>query len=291
MKKLFLCLAAAVLLCACRQQIPVRVGSYNLRFANLDSHSEENNWTLRESRLLQSFLNCGMDICGVQEIGSAEQASIPRMLEEQGLPYDSYFFDPYSDEGKGTRAHGLLWRKDRFTLEGEPHFFWLSDPPEQRQSNDTVPAWKANYTRGGFCLTLLERGGREFFVMVTHAPLNKDQHAADAHIYAEMEARFNPRGFPSFFLGDFNANEADACSAVHRQHWEDVFLSLPADKRSGPEGTFNAWQWEAPAAEHRIDFIYYRGKGVTPVSYRCDNTLYGGYPSDHFPVYADFVIR
>lgn len=272
-------------------ELPLRAGSYNLRFANLDRNSEENNWTLREPRLLQSFLACDMDLCGVQEIGLEEQESLPRELAAKGLSYDTFFFDPYSDDGKGTRAHGLLWKKDRFALKGEPHFFWLSNPPELRQSNDTVPAWKANYTRGGFCLTLQEKGGREVFVMVTHAPLNKEQHAQNAHIYAQMEARFNPRGLPSFFLGDFNASEADACSAVHRSYWKDVFLALPAEKRVGPEGTFNAWQWEVPSEEHRIDFIYYRGEGVEPVSYRCDNTLYGGYPSDHFPVYADFLLR
>lgn len=269
----------------------MRIGSYNLRFANLDSKSEENNWGLRESRLLQSFLTCDMDICGVQEIGAAEQESIPRHLAEEGLSYGSYFFDPYADDGVGTRAHGLLWKKDRFTLVGEPHFFWLSDPPEKRQPNDTVPAWHVSYTRGGFCLTLQEKGGKKIFVMVTHAPLNKGQHADNAHIYADLESRYNPDGLPSFFLGDFNANESEACSVEHRRHWKDVYLALPADRRVGPEGTFNAWKWEAPTADHRIDFIYYKGEGVTPLSYQCDNTLYGGYPSDHFPVYADFRIR
>ena len=267
---------------------PLRVGTYNLRFSNLDNKSEENNWTLREPRLLQSFLTCDMDICGVEEIGSAEQESLPRQLSARGLSYDSYFFDPYADDGVGTRAHGLLWKKDLFSLAGEPHFFWLSNPPDVRQSNDTVPAWKANYTRGGFCLTLKDRADHKYFVMVTHAPLNKEQHAANASIYADMERRYNPEGLPSFFVGDFNANEADACSAVHRSYWADAYRAVPSP--AGPEGTFNAWKWEAPSADHRIDFIYYRGEGVTPVAYTCDNTLYGGYPSDHFPVYADFFV-
>ena len=267
---------------------PLRVGTYNLRFSNLDNKSEENNWTLREPRLLQSFLSCDMDICGVEEIGSAEQESLPRQLSARGLSYDSYFFDPYADDGVGTRAHGLLWKKDLFSLAGEPHFFWLSNPPDVRQSNDTVPAWKANYTRGGFCLTLKDKADHRYFVMVTHAPLNKEQHAANASIYADMERRYNPEGLPSFFVGDFNANEADACSAVHRSYWADAYRAVPSP--AGPEGTFNAWKWEAPSADHRIDFIYYRGEGVTPVAYTCDNTLYGGYPSDHFPVYADFFV-
>ena len=41
----------------------------------------------------------------------------------------------------------------------------------------------------------------------------------------------------------------------------------------------------------RIDFIYYRGKGVTPLRYVCNNRLYSGlFASDHFPVYVDFAL-
>ena len=65
---------------------------------------------------------------------------------------------------------------------------------------------------------------------------------------------------------------------------ENAFDGNPA-ARQGPEGSFNAWRMSSPPRARRIDFIYYRGKGVVPLSYRCNNRLYdGGYPSDHFPV-------
>ena len=63
--------------------------------------------------------------------------------------------------------------------------------------------------------------------------------------------------------------------------------------RTGPEVTFNGWNLVDPAANHnRIDFIYYRGKGVTPLRYVCNDARYGGFfASDHFPVYVDFEIK
>ena len=270
----------------------MRIGTYNLRRAKLDKNSPENNWDKRAPRLIQSFLDNDFDICGVQEVDAEEQVSIPRMLEEKGLEYSCHFFNPYADDGVGSKAHGLLWKKDRFTLVGEPHHFWISNPPELRQKNDTVPSLKKNFIRGGFCLTLEEKGGKKLFVMVTHAPLNKEQHARYAGIFLEMEKKYNPEGYPSFFLGDFNASELDECSAVYRSYWTDAYHAFDGNPaaRKGPLGSFNAWRMTSPPAKRRIDFVYFRGKGVTPVAYVCNNKLYdGGYPSDHFPIFADFI--
>ena len=275
-----------------RDSAAVRIGTYNLRRAKLDDKDPDNNWAAREPRLIQSFLDNDFDICGVQEVDSAEQERLPRLLAERGRRYGVHFFGPYADDGVGTKAHGLLWKEDRFAPVGDPHHFWISDPPEVKQYNDS---WRDHpFIRGGFCQILKDlRTGKQLFVMVTHAPLNKEMHAENAHVYVEMEKRYNPQGLPSFFLGDFNAVETDDCSAVYRAVWTDTYHAFDAEPglRLGPEGTFNGWKLHA-VPERRIDFIYYRGKGVTPLCYVCDDSRYGGfYPSDHFPVYADFAIR
>ena len=96
-----------------KKPVELRVGSYNLRRSPLDKKSPDNNWQVREPRLIQSILDCKFDFCGLQEVDSPEQESIPRMLAERGAEYDSYFFGPYAEDGHGTKAHGLIWRKDR----------------------------------------------------------------------------------------------------------------------------------------------------------------------------------
>ena len=279
-----------------RKPVEVRVGSYNLRRAKLDAESPENNWQVREPRLIQSILDCRFDICGLQEVDSAEQESIPRKLAERVVEYGSYFFGPYAEDGHGTKAHGVIWRKDRFKLVGKPHYFWLSDPPDVKQVNDFGGDGKHKFIRGGFCVVLKDRkAGRKYLMMVTHAPLNKQQHAAAAHIFIDMEKKYNPKGGPSFFVGDMNANEGHAASAVYRTHWTDSWHAFDSNPelRTGPEVTFNGWKLdEVPANYSRIDFIYFRGKGVTPLRYVCDNTRYDGlFASDHFPIYVDFEIK
>ena len=275
--------------CPAKKPAQLRVGSYNLRRAPLDAKSPDNNWQAREPRVIQSILACKFDICGLQEVDSKEQESVPRLLAENGADYDCYFFGPYAEDGHGTKAHGVIWRKDRFALVGEPHYFWTSDPPEKRQINDG-----GKFMRGGFCVTLRElKGRRYYFVMVTHAPLNKQDHAIGAHIFIDMEKKYNPKGYPSFFVGDFNARESDDASATYRTWWTDSYHAFDANPefRTGPQGTFNGWKPE-PLPTNRIDFIYYKGKGVTPLRYVCDDTLYDGLvASDHFPIYVDFKIR
>jgi endonuclease/exonuclease/phosphatase family metal-dependent hydrolase len=157
-------------------------------------------------------------------------------------------------------------------------------------------AVKGNFIRGGFCITLtdLQNKGARYFVMVTHAPLSPEEHAQNAHVYVEMEKKYNPDGLPSFFLGDMNAKETDPCSEFYRTYWTDSYHYFDArpELREGPAGTFNGWKKEMKLSpDRRIDYVYFRGKGVTPLRYFNDTALYDGYmASDHYPVYVDFKI-
>lgn len=279
------------------EKTDVRIGTYNLRRAKLDRNSETNNWEARLPRLVESFLLCNMDICGVEEVDTEQQESLPKLLAERGLDYDSYFFCPYAQDGKGTKAHGIFWKKDRFQAE-EPHFFWVSDPPEQMQVNDHGnAAVQGNFYRGGFCINLidLKNKGAKYFVIVTHAPLGSEEHAKNAHVYADIERRFNPEHNPSFFVGDMNAKESDPASQFYSSYWTDSYHFFDADtlRREGPAGTFNGWKPDViKGPQRRIDYVYFRGKGVKPQRYVCDNRLFGGFlASDHYPVYVDFRIN
>jgi endonuclease/exonuclease/phosphatase family metal-dependent hydrolase len=155
---------------------------------------------------------------------------------------------------------------------------------------------RINYIRGGFCITLtdLQNKGARYFVMVTHAHLNKEDHAASAHIFVEMEKRYNPEGLPSFFLGDFNAHEKDACYPTYQAYWTDAYHAFDTkpELREGPEGTYNGWDPESVQnPETRIDFVFFRGR-VEPLRYECDSTLFDGYcASDHFPVILDCKVK
>lgn len=264
---------------------PLRVGTYNLRMQHLDKG--DNHWSLRRSRVMRSIRDNAFDVFGVQELTEGAEENL---LQDLGDTYAAVFFSPYSQDGKGGKAQGILYNRHRFELV-DSHYFWMSDTPELMSDNDHHNYPKRpnfSYKRGSVCATFKEKStGRRFFVINTHAALNKEEHLRFAPVYEAMEARYNPDGLPSFFVGDFNARRDHPSHQIFRRRWQDA-----ADLAPVRTNTFNGFktdstQWEA--VKH-IDYIYYRNVDA-PIRYVCNQTLYDGFcASDHFPVWADFEL-
>lgn len=265
----------------------LRLGSYNLRMSGLDTDGN-NVWDLRKERLRQSILDCDFDVFGIQEVSSVTQAWLDSELASK---YTFKYFSPYAQTGKGDKAQGIGYRKDAFTL-SDWHFFWASDTPDTMTYNDMGD--NGNFKRGGCCCILTHKAtGIKLFFMNNHGCLNGESNKASAPHYVTQEKRFNPSGLPSFFVGDMNASEStDPASVymIYTAYWQDPYKLLDSSEREGCFGTYNGFS--APNGKSRIDFVFFRGEGVTPKHYRCNNTLYGGlYPSDHFPIWAEYEIK
>ncbi len=264
-----------------------RIGTYNLRMSGLDKEAAY-VWDVRKERLKQSITECAFDILGIQEVSTTTQAWLDKELASQ---YTFKYFSPYNQYGKGDRAQGIGYRKDAFTL-SDWHYFWASAEPDVMSENDTGS--QGTYSRGGCCCVLTHKGtGIKIFFMNNHGCLNSAPNMAGAPVYIEQEKRYNPEGLPSFFVGDMNARESSEEGSVYMTYtswWKDAYMALDASRKSGCSGTFNGYS--SPSGKYRIDYIFFRGTGVTPVQYRCDNKLYDGlYASDHFPVWVEFAIK
>lgn len=259
----------------------VRVGSYNIRMSGMDKASADNNWSVRKNRLWTSIEKCDFDVFGLQEVSSEAQRDLENRFSDE---YGMYFFSPYSEDGRGDKAQGMMYRKDMFTLT-DVHNFWLGPDPYIMSRSDVGS--KGNYNRGGFCVILTHNAtGLKLFFMNTHGSLNEDAKIRYADVFEQVETRYNPDGLPSVFVGDFNVKPDHQMYNVITKHWQDSYLT--ASRKEGAADTFNAWKH--PDGDRRIDFIFYRGN-AKPMTYCCDNTLYDNlYPSDHFPLYVDFLI-
>lgn len=259
-----------------------RLGTYNLRMSYLDT-AGDNVWSVRRPRLMESIRKCAFDVAGLQEVDLRLQADL---RAEFGDVYSFWFFSPYSQDGVGDKAHGIMFRTSCFEI-SEKRFFWTSDTPEVCSMTDVGP--KGAYRRGGCCAVLTHiPSGIRFFLMCSHASYNEAPNLRYAGIYRSMESEYNPEGLPSFFVGDLNTAPDSESSRLYRSYWNDSCLAVDRSSRTGIENTYNGY--ECPEGRSRIDYLYYRGKGIDVRSYNCDGSLYGGlYASDHFPVTA--VIR
>lgn len=280
MRKLLL-IALCALVMSCSETINIRVGSYNIRMSGMDKASADNNWEVRKNRLWTSIEKCQFDVFGLQEVSAEAQTDLRAKFDET---YGMYFFSPYSEDGVGDKAQGVMYRKDVFTM-SDPHNFWIGPDPHTMSKSDVGN--KGNYNRGGFCCTLTHRkSGEKIFFMNMHGCLNEEAKVDYARVFEQMERLYNPENLPSFFVGDFNVQPDHQLYEIISEHWNDAFSD--AKVREGAADTFNAWKH--PEGDRRIDFVLYRGN-AEPVMYCCDNTLYDGlYPSDHFPIYTDFKI-
>lgn len=265
----------------------LRLGTYNLRMHQLDKEGD-NAWDVRKGRLKSSILACDFDVFGIQEVSSVMQTWLNSELTSR---YAFKYFSPYSQNGNGDRAQGIAYKKDAFTL-SEWHFFWASDTPDTMTENDTGS--EGNFKRGGCCCVLTHKAsGKKIFFMNNHGCLNAESNKAHASAYVTQEKRFNAAGLPSFFVGDMNARESAEAGSVYMTYtawWQDPFKVIPSASRQGPAATYNGYA--SPNGRYRLDYVFFRGEGVTPRFYCCDNTLYGGlYASDHFPVWVEYSIQ
>lgn len=280
-----------VILALCAMILPLqgkslRIGTYNIRMSQLDKG--DNVWSVRRERLKQSFKENNFDLCGLQEVSSQVQSE---MAELTGPDYKAVFFSPYSQDGNGNKACGLIYNSKRLQLI-DSHYFWPSETPDVMCVNDPY-VWadgrRSKFKRGALCCTFKDlETKKELFFMVTHGCLNKDTNAAYAHSYIDMEKKYNPKGLPSFFVGDFNTQPGSVSSQLYRTYWTDCFIGTK--KKKGPENTFNGFHLDREP-NIRIDFIYVRGN-ATIKQYVCNDARYNGFfASDHFPVWVDANIK
>jgi len=286
-KKIFCLLAASILtLPLFAQDANLRIGSYNLRMQQLDKNTPD-SWDLRHSRCVQSILDNEFDVFGVQEMADFAEAELSQDLFKE---YAMIFFSPYKADGSGGKACGIVYRKKRFKLV-DYHYFWISDTPYEVSWNDhyNYNGKEGSYARGGACAIFKDKQtGKMFFFMNHHGILNKEENLKYAHVLVDMEKKYNPKGYPSFLVGDFNARVDNPSHKIWREHWNDS-----ADLFGERQCTMNAFSPD-PAEwmkERHIDFIYYRNIDA-PVQYMVNQQLYDGRcASDHFPVWADFVLK
>lgn len=256
----------------------LRVMSFNIRMPNyIDA---VNYWDSRRDLTVKMIRQEAPDIIGTQETYFRQGEYIVTALPE-------YVWLGNSRQGIHTDEYmAVFFRKDRFELL-EMGQFWLSETP-------SVPAsmsWGVSITRMVTWVRFLDkRTGKPFYFLDTHlAHRDQDEQARSnsAKVIAQFLEKL-PKDVPVVLTGDFNSTPNQEAYKTLTAHLKDAWVT--SVERAGPEGTFHAFRGgEKP--EPRIDWILYRA----PWKVRRIETVTmhegGKYPSDHYPVVADFDIQ
>lgn len=264
----------AWLLAATAYAQPLRVMTFNIRLPI--ASDGVNDWDARRDLVVQMLRAEDPDVIGTQELfkrqGDELVASLPRFA---WLGVDRH-------GGDEDEHMGVFYRKDRLRVRESGHF-WLSDTPEVPGSR----TWGNIYPRMVTWARFERLADRATFVLYnTHLPYRDEDEPVRIRCAELIQARLDrlPRNERVILTGDFNAPPESRVHTLLSAHLADAWTA--ASRRSGPEATFHDFTGKP---QRRIDWILFRG--LTATSAKTVTTQRDGrYPSDHFPVIAEFEL-
>ena len=252
----------------------LRVMTFNVRLP-MDSDGV-NRWDARRALLIEVVEREHPDLIGTQELYRHQGDEVVARLPQYA------WLGQGRRGGKGDEHMGVFYRKDllRVLASGD---FWLSDTPE------TVGgiSWGNLYPRMVTWARFQRIGDDATFVLYnTHLPYREEDEVARTRGAALILERLRqlPANEPIVLTGDFNTTPDSPTHALLTATLTDAWLAAP--RSHGPSATFHNFTGKA---DRRIDWILFRGlrakSAWTVTSHRG-----GRYPSDHFPVVADFEL-
>lgn len=252
----------------------LRVMTFNVRLpADADG---ANRWEQRRDLMVKTIREEAPDVIGTQELFAVQGDYLVARL-----PQYAWFGRGRSGKSGDDERMGVFYRKDRLRVL-ESGDFWLSDTPD-------VPGsitWGHPYPRMVTWALFQQTGDdRRFYLFNTRLPYRVEDD--EARLRGALAVLQRVRGLPQDVLlivtGDFNTTPDSCTHAQLTGLLQDAWTASP--RREGPEATFHAFTGNP---DRRIDWILARG--ITPTAVRTiDRNKNGRYPSDHFPVVADYA--
>ena len=264
------------------------VMSFNIRYKN--DHDGENTWDKRRYIVRMAIRNHAPDIFGLQEC-----------LWDEGVELNEAFFG-YRLTGVG-RDDGvrqgemclIFTRKDRYHVLDQGHF-WLSETPEEPGSL----GWDAACPRITTWIKVRDRwcNPDTFFVFNTHLDHVGTEARDKGTALLQTRMAEISAGKPVLLLGDFNTSGVPGEGPYDRlavNGWEaglplrDTWFYASKEERQMGDGTFHGFTGQATRG--RIDWILASKDFPVLAAGISRHQKNGRYPSDHFPVWATFLLE
>jgi endonuclease/exonuclease/phosphatase family metal-dependent hydrolase len=251
-----------------------RLGVMSFNVRQMDGEDGPQSWEFRKDLLVDVIARRRPGLLGAQEIFK-EQAS--HLLA--GMPALKCFGrGRYGDDR--DKHNSIFYDADQFSLK-QSDDLWISRTPNNPGSSD----WGIPRPRMLTWGLLVDGRGRELFTMNTHFPYGRTADEARNHtarLIIEKLATL-PKDQPFVLTTDANAPVGGEVYSSLTEHLKDAWLT--AAKRQGPEGTVHGFGRHQGG---RIDWILYRNLKLVHYVETVTDRAGDLYPSDHFPVYAEF---
>jgi endonuclease/exonuclease/phosphatase family metal-dependent hydrolase len=252
----------------------IQVMTFNIRNGLMDN--DENRWENRFPIIVDILNKYEPEIVGWQEMLDFQRGEILDEIPE----YESYGRGRVrADVGEGCF---IFYRPTRLEFQ-EGGTFWLSETPDERGSI----GWDATVSR--ICTWVRFRDletDKMFYFYNTHF----DNEGIVARlesaklILERIASRAYP--YPVILTGDFNSRKGTEPILLLDDSLVDTFEIVHPDDLSG---TFH--NYTGGVNGEKIDYIYTDSGFDVVDSEIIRDSIDGHYPSDHFPVIAEIVMR
>ena len=270
-----LLMAATISVAADEATEPIKVATYNIRYANTGDGKDI--WPNRKDSVV-AFAKTN-DIIGMQEVTEPQF----RDLREALTDFDSYGVG--RDDGKSGGEHApVFYRNDRFEAL-EKGTFWLSDAPLQIGKK----GWDAALPRTCTWMVFRDkRSGKKLFFANTHFDHRGSlARTESAKLIAERLGE-QSESFPVVVLGDFNClPNSEPYKAL-----ATVFKDAREASRTEPTGPTSTWNgFHEIAPDRIIDHVFVRSVDVARLATLNPKTDEGRFASDHLPVQIGIIFE
>lgn len=280
MKKIHTIVLALLLIFAgtsFQAQTTIKIATFNLR---MDTPKDSlNAWPHRKEFVKHLIQYYDFDIIGTQE-------GFQHQLKDITELKDYTYFGAGRDDGKSAGEHSaILYKPAKYQVLSSGNFWLREDPSKPGKGWDAtccnrIATWVKFKDK---------KSGKAFFVFNVH--FDHQGIVARKESAKLMISKINEiaKGMPTILTGDFNSAPDAEPINILKAAFQDSY-DITKLRPYGPVGTFNSFKFTAPM-EGRIDYIFVT-KNIEVNKYAViTDFLKQRYPSDHFPVVAEVVIK
>ena len=256
------------------------INSFNIRYENYFEISLNNSWPARKTTVLNTIYKYLPDVIGFQELRLNQ-----KIFVEKNLPLYQYIGRPRSPDFT-DESNGILFNKQKFLLM-DSGTFWLTETPDVVSKYESVYHYR-------IC-TWIKVYSYKFKDIIYFF----NTHLEDGHLFITFLQEVNllkrikeitKNEGNVFVFGDFNGNDNSVWIQDVFKEGYNSFSDYFQDFRNtyhNFSGIYNNPKW-------KVDHLFYQNFGNTnkhfvPLFYDVlTKKVNGKFPSDHFPLYAQF---
>ena len=253
--------------------------TYNIRFDN--PADGINSWDSRKEWIVSQLNTYRPMVFGTQE-GLRHQIDF---LDGKLKTYD--YVGVGRDDGMEKGEYTAIFFDVTKVKLLKNDTFWLSNTP-QKPSKGWDAAIKRICTYGLFQDL---KSGHRFLVFNTHFDhVGEVARLESAKLILSKMELLNPDKLPVLLMGDFNLEPHSEGIGLIVKELKDVYDVTPQETGE-IQGTFNGFDTQK-LVTRRIDYIFFGVSELEALNCKIINeSIEGRYPSDHFPVYAEFEFK